>query len=371
MKNLLETKAITRLRAAFRKNDLTLYVGAGASAASGIPTWNKLVLTVFLTSLRLGSQGETFSFPYISQAIAEWWFAKSGVPLDVAARTVRSSSHGPREFLSWVQWGLYHSFEFDSHGYPTPYVRSLIRQNPTLKAIVALCRHTKPNKEGLRTVVTYNLDGLLELALGSYPFQSFWKQTKVKSGTLPIYHVHGYVPVRDPLQDYSPRIGSLPEEVVLTEEQYHREAADPYSWANLAQLQAMTSSVGLAVGLSLSDPNMRRLLDVSRKAPSRPEMYALLQKPAPNELDDAGLEEISARTERILQFHDRSRREPLPRPNKTSSKWEKQLRQVWADLERVAIKRQLVTLRELGIEPIWCEHSEIPSFIERIVRRKL
>src|SRR5262245_62480714 len=107
------------------------------------------------------------------------------------------------------------------------------------------------------------------MALGSYPFQSFWKPAKVKPETLPIYHVHGYLPVRDPLGDlgrwkgkiYSPRLGSLADEIVLTEDQYHREAADPYSWSNLVQLGAMSSSVGLTIGLRLSDPNLRRLLD--------------------------------------------------------------------------------------------------------------
>jgi NAD-dependent SIR2 family protein deacetylase len=33
-----QTNAIKRLREAFRKNNLTIYVGAGASAASGVPT---------------------------------------------------------------------------------------------------------------------------------------------------------------------------------------------------------------------------------------------------------------------------------------------------------------------------------------------
>src|SRR5262249_4087962 len=189
-----------------------------------------------------------------------------------------------------------------SHGYPTLRAQFLLRRNKTLRAIVKLCRRTRPGKRGLRAVINYNLDGLLEMALGSYPFQSFWKPAKAKPKTLPIYHAHGYLPVRDPFSDYSPRLGSLPDEIVLTEEHYHREAADPYSWANLVQLGAMSRSTGLTIGLSLSDPNLRRLLDAAGRAPVRPEIYGILPKPEATELDEASIEEIERNLRQIVEF---------------------------------------------------------------------
>ena len=299
-----EAMAIKRLRAGFRRNDITIYVGAGASAASYVPIWDALLRTVYLNSLKIPAarSGEDLSSPYIVQATAERWFTKSGVPLDIAARTLRTSFHDPREYFSQVRFALYQVFEFDSHGYPTLGNQSLLRRNQTLKAVVKLCRRTRPGKRGLRAVVNYNLDGLLEMALGSYPFQSFWKPAKVKPETLPIYHVHGYLPVRDPFRGYSPRLGSLADEIVLTEDQYHREAADPYSWSNLVQLGAMSGSVGLTIGLSLSDPNLRRLLDAARRAPARREIYGVFQKPKATDLDEVGIDEIARNLQEILEF---------------------------------------------------------------------
>jgi SIR2-like domain len=287
--------------------------------------------------------------------------------LDVAARAVRTSFRSPTEFVTWVRFGLYQSFEFDSHGYPTLRSQSLLRRNKTLRAIVKLCRRTRPGKRGLRAVVNYNLDGLLEMALGSYPFQSFWKPAKTKTETLPIYHVHGYLPLRDPFCDYSPRLGSLSDEIVLTEDQYHREAANPYSWANLVQLGAISRSIGLTIGLSLSDPNLRRLLDAARRAPARPEIYGILQKPEATELDDAGIEEIGSNLEPILELYDGFYRSPLPRPDVTSKKFRNQVKQIWGELERTNFRRQVSVLQEFGVEPIWCRHDDIPCIVDKIV----
>jgi SIR2-like domain len=205
------------------------------------------------------------------------------------------------------------------------------------------------------------------MALGSYPFQSFWKPAKVKSNTLPIYHVHGYLPVRDPFSDYSPRLRSLSDEIVLTEDHYHREAADPYSWANLVQLGAMSRSIGLTIGLSLSDPNLRRLLDAARRAPARPEIYGIMQKPEATELDGAGIEEIESNLQQILEFYSGIYRSPLPRPDVTSKKFRNRVKQIWGELERTSVQRQVSISRELGVEPIWCRHDDIPSVVDKIV----
>jgi hypothetical protein len=45
---------------------------------------------------------------------------------------------------------------------------------------------------------------------------------------------------------------------------------DPFSWSNLIQLSKLTQNTCLLVGISLTDPNMRRLLDVAwRKSPDK------------------------------------------------------------------------------------------------------
>jgi hypothetical protein len=359
---MLPEAAIKRLRAAFRRNELAIYVGAGASKDSGLPTWYSLILSVYLNSL--GIPGSDQRPWHLIQATGEQWFARSRVPMELAARALRASFRDSTTFRKWIGFGLYQRVQFDGHGYATRDIRSLIRRNPTLNAIVRLCRRTRVGDVGLRAVVNYNLDGLLEEALGSFAFQSVWKQTPVKSGVLPIYHVHGYLPVRDPFGEQSPKIGSSPDEIVLTEDQYHREAADPYSWANLVQLQAMSSSVGLTIGLSLSDPNMRRLLDVTKRASCRPEMFALLQKPDATELGESDLEDIKKRMREIANYYPRNL---LPELDVSSEQWRQSVKQIWGKLERLNFRRQVSVLRELGVEPIWCRHAEIPFIAERII----
>ena len=52
-------------------------------------------------------------------------------------------------------------------------------------------------------------------------------------------------------------------EVVFSEDAYHSQFIDPFSWSNLVQLNHLNNSTCLFIGISLTDPNMRRLLDVS------------------------------------------------------------------------------------------------------------
>lgn len=358
-----EARAIERLQSAFREHNLTLYLGAGASVGSGVPTWSDLVLIVYLNSLRFQSN-EASSWSLLG-ATAQWRFGQDRAPLEIATRQLRKSFKNSTEFLQWVRFALYSAFEFDSRGKPTQQAHALIRHNATLMAIVDLCRRSEPGRSGVRAVVTYNLDGLLELALGAQRHQTLWKQARRKPETLPIYHVHGYLPVRDPLQEYGERIGSSADEIVLTEDQYHREAGDPYSWGNLVQLQAMSNSVGLTIGLSLSDPNIRRILDAAARAPSKPEIYALLQRPEPPDPGESDLEAIARLSELPAPFEGTTPEEPAVE----SDAWRNGVRRFVRRLEDLNIRRQTSVLRDLGVEPIWCRHEEIQSIVNRVIGR--
>lgn len=55
---------------------------------------------------------------------------------------------------------------------------------------------------------------------------------------------------------------------------------DPYSWSNLIQLNYLRENTCLFIGLSLTDPNLRRLLDIaSRKHDNDvPKHYAILKR---------------------------------------------------------------------------------------------
>ena len=72
---------------------------------------------------------------------------------------------------------------------------------------------------------------------------------------MPILHTHGFIP-REVDSDYE-------RNVVLSEEDYHGLYRDAFHWANVEQLHSLTQTTCYFIGLSLRDPNLRRLLDIS------------------------------------------------------------------------------------------------------------
>ena len=102
----------------------------------------------------------------------------------------------------------------------------------------------------------YNFDDVLEQMLqakgliNTEDFTSISKDAEIKShNTLPIYHVHGIIPEKGPT-----------DIVVFSEEEYHNRYANSYHWSNVEQLHALSRMHCFFIGLSMSDPNLRRFL---------------------------------------------------------------------------------------------------------------
>ena len=67
-------------------------------------------------------------------------------------------------------------------------------------------------------------------------------------------------------------------ELIFSEEDYHRVYRDAYCWSNLAQLNYLREHTCLFIGCSLTDPNLRRLLDVAKRNNEKPRHYAFLRR---------------------------------------------------------------------------------------------
>jgi SIR2-like domain len=63
--------------------------------------------------------------------------------------------------------------------------------------------------------------------------------------------------------------------------------ANPYSWANLVQMSLLLSQSCLFVGVSLTDPNIRRLLDACVALPIAHKHYAIMRSPVVGLTGDA------------------------------------------------------------------------------------
>ena len=114
-------------------------------------------------------------------------------------------------------------------------------------------------QKNLRSVITYNYDTLIEdcLKAKSKSCFSVYKNSRDDSNSFPVYHVHGIV--------FRENESELPEDIVLTEDDYHRVYSEVFDWSNVEQLHALTRCTCFFIGLSLNDPNLRRLLEIAQR----------------------------------------------------------------------------------------------------------
>jgi hypothetical protein len=352
-----ERKAnVKALRVSYGEGNLVLYLGAGVSVGNGLPPWDQLVLAMYFAASPK-EMGGWHPFPNYLFAIAEWHLQRGHEPLEITARKIRECYSDVQDFLTNLRKTLYAGYSNDGGlTFQTLQRLALRNANSTLDAIAKLCERSKVGKNGVRAVVTYNYDELLETALGTFANQPIWNSARLDLGKLPIYHVHGYVPMKE-------NQGSAPDEIVFTEEQYHLVAQNSYSWSNLVQLQALSSSTGLMIGLSLSDPNMRRLLDAIAKLPHHPHNYALIQTPQWKQPSDEQVDQIQANAIDYLQLFANSGVK-----GGVKEDWRAKIRGILQQVEKRDIGLQTSVLNKMGIKPIWYEtHDEIPGIIKQIL----
>lgn len=345
------------LRAAYADGNLALYLGAGVSVANGLPPWDQLVLAMYFAAISPQPMGGWRPFPNYLFAIAEWNLKRGQEPLEITARKIQECYSDKREFLTNLRRTLYAGYA--TNGTFQPLQKQALRSaNPTLDAVAKLCEGTHFGKKGVRAVTTYNYDELLEAALGSLEIQPIWKSTKLEPRKLPIYHVHGYVPMKEGK-------GSAPQEIIFTEEQYHLVAQDSYSWSNLVQIQCLSGSTGLMIGLSLSDPNMRRLLDAITSLPYHPDNYALIPKPKRPQPRNEDLDLIQKNAVRYKERFERSGVK-----GGVKQEWREKITGILSQVEQLDLNLQTAVLNQMGIKPIWYDdHAEIPGIIANIVAR--
>lgn len=148
--------------------------------------------------------------------------------------------------------------------------------NTDTKLLNAIAKICTPQRAycGIKSIITYNFDDLLEQKFEEKDIQYnviAGEEDRQLFDKLNIYHVHGYLP------SDSEQISNDPG-LVFSEEDYHRVYQDAYSWSNLAQLNAMRENTCLFIGCSLTDPNLRRMLDVVARNDEKPRHFAFMKR---------------------------------------------------------------------------------------------
>ena len=136
--------------------------------------------------------------------------------------------------------------------------------------IKSICKLILSNPK-IESVITYNYDTLIEdylRTLGKTAFSVFNKNRSPRE-SFPVYHVHGVIFNRKMFE---------PDDIVLSEEDYHKKYLEVYDWSNVEQLHALTRNTCFFIGLSMIDPNLRRLLDIARKDSGKAQHYVFLER---------------------------------------------------------------------------------------------
>ena len=228
---------IQKAKMAVEMNNNTLFLGAGVSASAKMPDWKDL-LKGLMGEVQHLNDDTLIAFKEMSSHVLE----ECGNSDLIMARYLQTAI------------GLQ-----DNHAAFSEKTRDhLYNENNTSKLLTMLARIIQQKK--VKEVITYNFDDLLEQNLAKLKlkdgdnYTSISKDAEIKGhNILPIYHVHGILPKEGPVDDM----------IVFSEKVYHDRYSNAYHWSNVEQLHALTRMHCFFVGLSMNDPNLRRLLDAA------------------------------------------------------------------------------------------------------------
>ena len=229
---------------AYKRQDLVLVLGSGVSVPYKIPDWKTLLQKLLLETFNNSREDKNESF--VLASLYPELFPSS--PL-ISARFLEKDFNKKqqiRTFEEAVKEALYEKVD-----------RS--KDSSTMKEILNYCVPSgrSPN---LNSIITYNYDDILEGVLNKsqvdIQYKSIFKVgMNPETGELPIYHVHGYLPQEEEIDK--------DQMFTLSESLYHKQYSEIYSWNNMVQINKFKDNTCVFVGISLTDPNIRRLLDIS------------------------------------------------------------------------------------------------------------
>lgn len=234
-----ESRLVT-LKRHYESGGLSIFCGAGVAVDAGFPDWPDLLQRVLF---------EVFQRQQVvrERNRVSAYFAKS------FAQVIKRS---PLIVAKYLKNELKN--EFGSVVRKALYDRQNSKGSGLIQAIGTLCKHSDGVAK-IKSILTYNFDDLIEneLSRRGIKYISIYRDGLRATGNqVGIYHAHGFLP----------REGILTGDngIVLSEDAYHEQFLNPFSWSNLSQLMLLSQTNCLLIGISLTDPNIRRLLDVAR-----------------------------------------------------------------------------------------------------------
>jgi hypothetical protein len=255
-----------QLRSTYRQRGLVLVLGAGVSIGMGLPNWDELISGLFVSLVTRQLQGRLDEDQAFAVAEAARHLGNES-PL-LSARYLRrgiedGNAGDPGTFQRELAVALYRR------------VGAAPATPPLLYELAKLCVPLRTGPK-VHSVITYNFDDMLEQVLtgDGVAHRSVWSGRQHPSELeLPVFHAHGFLP-----RDVEGVAGLDEGLLAFSEEGYHQLFRDPYHWANVMQLRAFQQETCLFVGLSLTDPNLRRLLEYATAGHDDPRHYVFMRR---------------------------------------------------------------------------------------------
>lgn len=279
------SEVLSGIKSAYRKGDFSLLLGAGVSCSAGFPDWETLLNSLYANFVNRVFNKDTVTDDAL-RVITEKFIELNNSSTLAAARYLKaglSRKDSETYFISAVKKVLY--------GSPR-------KASPLAEAIVNLCI-PKRNGAKVKSIITYNFDDLIEEYLDKVKldYKTIDKDgVRHDSEELPVYHVHGFIS--------SKRRSEKEVSLVFSEEAYHKVYSEPYHWSNLVQLTTLRENNCLMIGLSLNDPNLRRLLEIAARKSSEERLhYVFMQRLNIENFIDADNKMDLVLANKVLQTH--------------------------------------------------------------------
>jgi hypothetical protein len=266
-----------RLVEQYRKDGLVLFLGAGVSSDSGIPSWPDLTKALLELCVEDGEREDV----------------KKALPSYITQFELAGRHLGYRKLVKAIHQELYDgmkcgpvkkvplSFKRQKKWKQWKAVLRALQDNKTLEAVgnfLIIYDGKKPRRNPqIHAVLTFNADNLLELyctakssgrrvltlvdraSVGEHPNET------------PVYHLHGSLDARGE-NIFRKRPASVPPnkeqkltddllpDLIFRESEYYETIANPVSFVNHTPQSVLRRLNALFIGTSLDDLNMRRWL---------------------------------------------------------------------------------------------------------------
>jgi len=344
--NLDYNQQLNNLIKDFQSRDLTLVLGAGISAPYGLPEWNTLLQKLIsnLSDTKTKQQSRGISY-VISKIYTELFPGNSLITARYLNQTYSELfPNSSLEFERKVRDSLYENIKTNWNSQP-------------VKEIINLCYGSH---RGIDSIITFNYDDIIEKAFENIkqradleiPYKSIYDNAiKPQKDEISIYHVHGFLPRDKPL--------TFRNKITLSEDFYHQQYNNTYSWNNIIQINKYRDKTCLFIGLSFTDPNLRRLLDISnqQKGSEDSDFHYVIRKRYDREKTKNQIKQIIEKNQNI--FDDKLK-------NKLS------LQEVNDKLIQLIENFEEKDDKSFGISTIWIDNfNEIENILKTIRSRKL